>query len=405
MVKKRRLKLHEFTAENDIRYRGPLSYQGLQILGWLCIVLSIYVVFLVLSIVVNPDLQESNAAPIVILGVCSVMSLPFLLIANFARILNSTEGFKKQLIRNGSAALAIFLVTVIFFDRYVVGLISRFVSDPENVVPVLTEAFRRFQKNGFVCFNLFVDLFLCTLFMFFLTARPQRVFTGNKRYIFRAFAILPIAYEVASITLKGLSAAGEIMLPLWVYPLLTMKPPMSFLVFVIVALYIKWRELRFLRNGKTHEDYQAFLQTNRNSLHFSIFLSVTMVVAAVLDYFIMYYLMSKAAPSVEALENASLEKAIEYATVAQAIGFGSASVPLLVAAPFILLFSYTRLPKNPRISILIPVIGIVLIILMVVEGSYQVLGALSLKTKPIPIREFYDKFIEILKAFAQLSDT
>jgi hypothetical protein len=119
----------------------------------------------------------------------------------------------------------------------------------------------------------------------------------------------------------------------------------------------------------------------------------------------MYYLMSKAAPSVEALENASLEKAIEYATDAQAIGFGNASVPLLVAAPFILLFSYTRLPKNPRISILIPVIGIVLIILMVVEGSYQVLGALSLKTKPIPIREFYDKFIEILKAFAQLSDT
>ena len=38
--KKRRLRIHEVTHENDIRYRGPLSYQHFQILGWLCIVLS-----------------------------------------------------------------------------------------------------------------------------------------------------------------------------------------------------------------------------------------------------------------------------------------------------------------------------------------------------------------------------
>jgi len=31
-------KLHEYTAEQDIRYKGPLSYPGLMILGWLMIV-------------------------------------------------------------------------------------------------------------------------------------------------------------------------------------------------------------------------------------------------------------------------------------------------------------------------------------------------------------------------------
>ena len=399
---KKRFKLHEYTAENDIRYRGPLSYVGFQVLGWLCIALSVYAVMLVLSALINPQLQESYAVPILVLGFASTMSLPFLLIANFARILNNSEGFKKQLIRNGGAALAFALIPSLFYSRYVIDLISKFVSDPENVVPVLNDFFRNFEKNGFVAFNLFMDLFLCSLFMFFLTARPQRFFTGNKRYIFRAFAILPLAYEVMSIVLKGLSAANQIALPIWTFPLLTVKPPMAFLVFVILALYIKWRELLFRRHGKTHEDYEAFLQTNRNSLHFSVFLAVVMVIAAVLDYFIMYFLSANAAPSVQALENADLEKAIEYAAVAQAMGFGNAAIPLLLAAPFVLLFSYTRVPKNKFVSLLIPVAGVVLILIFLLEGLYHLVGSFSQKVQPIPIRQMFDQFMDTLNNLSKL---
>ena len=399
---KKRFKLHEYTAENDIRYRGPLSYVGFQVLGWLCIALSVYAVMLVLSALINPQLQESYAVPILVLGFASTMSLPFLLIANFARILNNSEGYKKQLIRNGGAALAFALIPSLFYSRYVIDLISKFVSDPENVVPVLNDFFRNFEKNGFVAFNLFMDLFLCSLFMFFLTARPQRFFTGNKRYIFRAFAILPLAYEVTSIVLKGLSAANQIALPIWTFPLLTVKPPMAFLVFVILALYIKWRELLFRRHGKTHEDYEAFLQTNRNSLHFSVFLAVVMVIAAVLDYFIMYFLSANAAPSVQALENADLEKAIEYAAVAQAMGFGNAAIPLLLAAPFVLLFSYTRVPKNKFVSLLIPVAGVVLILIFLLEGLYHLVGSFSQKVQPIPIRQMFDQFMDTLNNLSKL---
>ena len=37
------------------------------------------------------------------------LSLPFLLIANFSRILINEEGYKKQLLRNGLASLGIFV--------------------------------------------------------------------------------------------------------------------------------------------------------------------------------------------------------------------------------------------------------------------------------------------------------
>lgn len=38
--KKKRIRLHETTQENDIRYRGPLTAQHFKILGWICIVIA-----------------------------------------------------------------------------------------------------------------------------------------------------------------------------------------------------------------------------------------------------------------------------------------------------------------------------------------------------------------------------
>ena len=389
----KRRKLHEFTAENDIRYRGPLSYQGFQVLGWMCIVATVYCLLLRLTVRLNPASAGSQDNLITVLSYVTSMSLPFLLIANFAKILNNEEGYKKQLIKNGGAALGIMLVSTVYFSRYVVSLISQFVTDPENVVPVMTEAFRAFKKEGFVAFNLFTDLFLCTLFMFFLNARPARILTGKKRYILRFLAVLPIAYEVCSMILKGQAAAGEIMLPLWAFPLLTVKPPMTFVVFVVLALYIKTRELRFRRHGKTHGDYQAFLKTNRNSLHFSVFLCVSMVIAAIIDFIILLYLMAVRAPSVEALSAADVTTAQEYASVALAMGFGTASVPLLFASPFVLLFSYTRIPKNKRISLFIPLTAIAVIVLLLIEAVYQGIGSFALQTQHVPIRELFDQMM------------
>ena len=38
--KKKMIRLHETTQENDIRYRGPLTAQHFKILGWICIVIA-----------------------------------------------------------------------------------------------------------------------------------------------------------------------------------------------------------------------------------------------------------------------------------------------------------------------------------------------------------------------------
>ena len=256
-----RVKFHERGAHNDIKYSGPLSFQSFQILGWSCIVITVVMTLMKIAMKVNPADTERFATLNEIISYFAEMSLPFLLMANFARILNNTDGFKKQLLRNGGAMVAIFAGFMIFFNRYIVGTVGLLLQDPKEAHPLVMTSFYNVNPRGFFAFNIFIDLFLCTLVMFFMNARPTKVFTGKKIYIFRAFTLLPIAYEVICIILKGRSVAGSIQIPSWAFPLLTVKPPMTFLVFVFLAVFIKTRELRYCRHGKTHDDYQEFLKT------------------------------------------------------------------------------------------------------------------------------------------------
>ena len=368
----KRGKLHEVSISEDIRYRGPLNYQHFQMLGWLCIVLTVVMALLVQAGKMDAGLARDTGGLVSILDYVTSLSLPFLLIANFSKILSNAEGYRKQLLTNGCAALAIFVVSAGFFSRYVFGALGNLVTDPENIVPVATEFFRSLNQTGFIAFNLFIDLFLCTLFMFFLNARPKRVFTGKKVLVLRVLSLLPLAYEIGSWVLKWKSANGEITLPFWSFPLLTVKPPMTFAMFVFLALHVKGREYRFRKHGRSHEEYLAFLKTNRNSLHFSIYLAVIMAVTAVVDIIIMVFLMGHQAGSLDTLTSEVNARFEEFSRASLAVGFGNA-IPMVFAAPIVLLYSYTRVPKYRKLSMLIPVVGIVLIVLVILEGIYQAL--------------------------------
>ena len=277
-------KLHEVTAADDIRYRGPLSYQGFQALGWACIVASVLRLILAIGGSRDAQLAADTRSLMDVLTYLVPLPLPFLLIANFSRILNNSEGYKKQLLRNSLAAAALYGFSWLFFSRYVVGLASQVVKQPEQIQPLMNDFFANHNREGFIAFNLFIDLFLCTLTMYFLNAHPKRVFTGRRVIILRLFALLPIAYETASIWLKIQGALGNIVLPFWSFPLLTVKPPMTFLLFLFLSIHMSGREIRFRKHGRTHEEYLEYLKTNRNAFHFSICLAVSMVIATFLDF-------------------------------------------------------------------------------------------------------------------------
>ncbi len=65
-------------------------------------------------------------------------------------------------------------------------------------------------------------------------------------------------------------------------------------------------------------------------------------------------------------------------TIAISIGFGKSSC-LIFFAPIVLLFNYTRIPKNKLVGVLIPVAGIALIALIGVQGIYQLVSIAPIK--------------------------
>ncbi|MCR5843584.1 MAG: hypothetical protein K6G66_06480, partial [Oscillospiraceae bacterium] len=232
----------------------------------------------------DPSMADALATPTTVLNLLSNMALPFLLIANFALLLNASEGYEKQLLRFGGIALAVAAGSVVLFQRYILSSVAIFTGSRQDAMGFLEMAFYMASGSGYFSYNLFIDLFLCTLLLFFLNYRPKRLFTGKLLGAFRAFAVLPIAYEIASITLKILAVEGKVTLPFIVFPFLTVKPPMTFLVFIVMAFFIKNRERIFRKNGRTHEEYQAFLKTNRNSFQFSRFTAVILAIAGILDF-------------------------------------------------------------------------------------------------------------------------
>ena len=371
--KKKHRKIHEFDPSRDMKYRGPLSYRHFKILGWLCIALSQVGVLLSLGSRLSAEMAPRLAPHMPIVQILGNLALPLLLFANYAIILNAREGYKQLLIRYAALVAAIALVFMVIYTRYFRGTLALVGTTPEEILELAQgESF-----SGFLAFNIFVDLFLCTLFMFFLNYRP-RALKEKQLILFRLLALLPILYEIVSILLKIWAIRGQITLPVWVYPLLTTKPPLAFLMFTLVGLILKKRERRFFRKGGgSQEDYEVFWNSNTNSWHFSVITSLIIFVTAVLDlitYILMTTYFSMLGLNLNTATSQQITEAIEKnMRLVAHLGIGD-SIGLVFIIPLLLLFSYTRRHKNNQIDTLIPLGGVVLILIIYLEGGYELMS-------------------------------
>ena len=381
-AQKGRLPRREVVTQRDIRYRGPLSYRHMMILGWLCIFLSQVSLILGLAGQFDASIAEASAGIVTIGTYAGSLFMPFLLLANFSKILSSKQQFKSLLLTYGGLSVAMGLALPLVYEHYVKGIAAtaaQFAPEFEG------EALLLFQENvfkdGYLAYNLFIDLFLCTLFMFFLTYHFKRPVRRGWVISFRLLSILPVLYELTCIVLKTLCKNGNITLPMYASCFLSTKPPMTFAAFIALALFIKRRERVFLKNGRTYEEYGHFLETNVNSLHFSVHACVTFIIAAVLDMVIFFVfsvlmtagdLLAAGEMAEQVLENKEMltDMAVRTMNVAQAAGFGE-SLMLLFVAPFVLLFSYTRKHQDTKMDLLIPMLGIASIVALYIEAVFR----------------------------------
>lgn len=371
--KPKRLKLRERTLENDIKYRGPLSYRHLRIIAWVCMI------FAQIGMVVNFNIKLFPST-VDQLGwlkdLCSFFSsfpLPLFLLANFTMIFTQKggKGWRSLLIFYGGMAALLYVLGNFVVMHYGFGLVNAVVEMSFIDKAKLFGFIMINSGNLGLVFNIFIDLFLCTLLFFFMNYSPKRIKKEHIIY-FRLLTILPIAYEITSIILKYFAVSGAINIPSFVFFLLTSKPPFMFVAFVALVFALKIEERRNLKRHENLEFTKEHRKTNAHSFRFSIIIAIVFTIVGFLDLFT-YLFAIVAITASNASDPSQVEGLLEISQyITSRMGFGQ-STTLLIVAPLVLLFSYTRTHKNPKIDTFIPVVAVGLIIFLYIEGIYQII--------------------------------
>ena len=388
--KQKKPKKDKFDIKKDIWYRGPLSYRHLKILGWICLL--VYQVTFVIGIgkSMGMELDVGILSNSTFTGSIHDMALPLMIVSIFAVLLSKRDSYKETIILYGVLAFGLAGLFLLFYYHYILGLfqpissitlpLSMEMPSKEVAEDFLTTRLFEYEGfKGFFAFNIFIDLFLCTLVMFFMDYTPKRFFQGKKIIIFRALVFIPVLYEVASIFLKIMTTNKLIEVPLWISPFLTTKPPMSMIMFFSIVRYIQTEKKKYLDTGRTEREYNEYCKTNIHSFRFSKHLSLTILIYAALDLALVFILSSVHLVLVDNIYDIEYLSTPEgYQQMFKAFnivwnwGIGN-TAEMIELIPIILLFSYTRTHKVKVIDKLIPIIGIVLIVLVYFEGAFQLI--------------------------------
>ncbi len=390
-----RVKWRDRTPENDIKYGGSLSYRHLRIIAWFCLVVAQVAVILKLEVKLAPDTAKIIEGWNFALTIIGGLPVPLFLLANLSTILQKRGNFKALFIKFGALALGLYILANFVVFHY--GFRTMHALDNTttwaDAARVFGELLPLFGKTGYTL-NIFIDMLLVVLMFYFANYQPNaKIFQGKRIALFRALIILPIAYEVVAIFIKYHISMGNFILPSPVFFLLPSKPPLIFGAFVVIVVALKLSEVAYLRRkGNTKEKFEAHLTTRAHSLKISIGISVVFAIFAILDLALLLGLsVSTVYKYQEIYKNIYTEEQIEMLIsyriyVFEAIGFGG-STGLILIIPLVLLFSYTKTHKNPKIDILIPIGGIALIAIVLLEGTFQVL-TLNLASFMDKLRQF-----------------
>lgn len=338
-----RAKIDKLLNRNDVKYKAPFSYRSLRIIGFILLFFAqAYIIYGIVSkITVDyPNWVDSLANTLQIL---SQFALPLFLAANFCIIMSDKKSILKRLVFYSLFALLIYISIVLLHYRYMHGIFNAILKDKASANEISNEV-GLLLYGKIVNYNVFVDLALFSLFYLFFFYTPQKIKTKRGLIAFRSMSILPILFAVASSILYFFNIIGYIDLPVAILAIMPCRSLTIYVIFVILSIVIKIREIKFLSWGGTREEYNNYLKTRRNSLEISTLASIIIFVVCVIDFLIM---------------------CINPLVLLYGIGYNIYMIPII---PVIMLLDYKKQPKNKLLDILIPAIFIACVIILYFEG-------------------------------------
>lgn len=389
-----RVRLVDRTMENDIKFRGPLSYRHLRIMAWFFLVLAQIATILALNMKVN-----KASIPIVepwqkTLSYASYLPLPLFLIANFSAILQNKGNYKRMFIFYGGIAGGLYILSNFLVFHYGYGMLNAIDQEINlyDACKFFGSLLISLGKQGYIL-NIFIDLLLCSLMFFFMDYKPKKVFVGKKLIIFRLFILLPVAYEVLCVILKYCIYESGLIIPSYVFFLLPSKPPFLLFAFLLLVVGFKLSERLFLRRHNDEARYENYLHTNAHALKMSIAICIIMVVSVIVDLFTYVLIMAIV------LKNAGIPlntDAGQFLTYWEAYALTDSgflgSLPFILILPVVMFFDYRKTYQNKLVDLLIPIGGLALVLLVYLEGIFQVIS----KNLPYVLQNLADKIEKFL---------
>ena len=334
---------------NDIKYRGPFSYREMRIIAFLMMIISQLATMILTankSLHVLPDSIERFRDLVDLIG---LFSLPLFLMASFAIILSDEKKIIKTLIFYFSMAFAIYLGMTILFGRYLKGTLAALTGMTGEDLNEVADALGKAIFGSLTNVNVFIDMFILTLFSFFVLYTPKIIKRKGALLAFRLCSLFPVLIAFGSAVLFGLINLQKINPSFLVLAALPCRAISVYLIFFAIVLFVKYRKNRFMKKGGTEEEYDIFCVSNVSSLQYSLFISGLLIAVFLIDLVIL-----------EVLPSSYL------------FGFGN-SFYMFIIIPLVLLFSYNKKRSNPVIDILLPFIYIGALGASLIELSYQLI--------------------------------
>ncbi len=301
------------------------------------------------------------------------LAIPFFLVANIALILSSQERIGRLIATHASLAVVIYAAYILGYDRYVIAFANRVLSifsitDSKPLVDFFVQTY----FTRYFSLNIFIDLLMCSSLYFFLIYKPRHVKKEHLIY-FRSLVALPILYEFASMVVKGLSLGlGLFAIPVEVLPLLTSKSIVTFLAFLAIVIYLKYKESIYVKLGGTPERYRSFLSTKAHVFQVSMAIAIIFAAAGAIDL-VISALVSLFMAIGDAQDYSSLLPLWHSSFgMIQSWGLGKGA-SLLVISPLVLLFNYKKKysVSSKNVDYIIPFTGLAACLIVLLEGAYQ----------------------------------
>ena len=200
-------------------------------------------------------------------------------------------------------------------------------------------------------FNVFWNLFLYSLFYYFVSYQPAKLSPG-KRMLFHCCAVFPASWFILSYLISSqLHLLSDFTLPIWFVALLNNVRPAYILIFFLLVLFQKYNELEHSVDIDGKMDMLEYAASRMASLQFSVFASVLMIFVSLCDY-----LVGKI-PGMASW------------------GFGQAT-KLWMCIPILLLYSFNKKPRHKALDAVIPVYYVCHYLIVFFTWAFAVVGTL-----------------------------